>query len=268
MRRLVFIVVALSASGFISAAQQTEDSVSISRESGHATVVATDPRPLASATVAIRREYGWRVDYEDPVYLPSQLVDDSPPGWRAMHPAMKAGGFTPGGTSLRSTYPEDFAGHIASDEQKNNTLNQVLTDFQKSQNPGTFVLKKLNGRLAVVGVSDGRAVLDTPVEVKAVNVSALQALSAIMAQVGQHTGLKAGLGEVPLNPLIHCTVNTSYDSIPARDAIVDVLQRCHLDLTWEALYGGIRNSYLLNLEFVARVYRDQTGRRVVLPPQS
>jgi hypothetical protein len=184
-----------------------------------------------------------------------------------MHPGKK-GGYIPGGTSLRTTYNEDFAGHIASDEQKNSTVNQILADFQQSKNPGTFTLKKLNGRLDIVGVNDGQAVLDTPVQVKATNTSALATLETIMAQVGQHSGLKAGLGVVPLNALIGCTADTNYNSVPARDAILDVLQKCHLDLTWEALYGASLNNYLLNLEYVARIHRDQTGKTLVLPPQS
>ena len=272
MRTLALLIAAIGASGYVSVAQQipvgqqTEDSVSISREAARVTVNVIDSRPLAGAIVAIRREYGWRVDYEDPVYLPSQLVDATPPGWRAMHPEKK-GGYIPGGTSLRTTYNEDFAGHAATDEQKSDTINQVLADFQRSQNPGTFVLRKLSGRLDVVGVTDGKAVLDAPITFKATNVTAIHVLEEIMTQVGQQTGLDAGLGFVPMNALIHCTVDPSYNSVPARDAILDVLQKCHLDVTWEALWGGNRNSYLLNLDAVARVYKDQTGKTLVLPPQ-
>lgn len=83
----------------------------------------------------------------------------------------------------------------------------MLADFQRSPNPGTFVLKKLSGRFDVVGVTDGKAVLDAPVTLKATNTSALHALDEIMTQVGQQTGLAAGLGLVPMNPLIHCTVD-------------------------------------------------------------
>jgi hypothetical protein len=40
----------------------------VEHSANSATVVANNPRPLWMAVVALRHEYGWLIDYEDPIY--------------------------------------------------------------------------------------------------------------------------------------------------------------------------------------------------------
>jgi hypothetical protein len=54
------------------------------------TLTANDPRPLMRAIATISQEYGWTVDFEDPPYRSHfDLVDDTDPVWRAIHPNAK-----------------------------------------------------------------------------------------------------------------------------------------------------------------------------------
>jgi len=61
----------------------------IERKDEQVSVLANNPRPLDQAVVAIRREYGLIVAYEDPPYDSQDLVDDTDPGWRVAHPDAK-----------------------------------------------------------------------------------------------------------------------------------------------------------------------------------
>ena len=84
----------------------------VEHHAGSATVVANDPRPLFQAITAVREEYGWVVDYEEPPYFSKyDLVDTTDPAWRA------AGGQ---GRFVRGRQREcsllmaaDTAGHLA-----------------------------------------------------------------------------------------------------------------------------------------------------------
>ena len=66
-----------------------------------ATVRANNARPLEQAIEAVREQYGWTVDFEDPPYESAyDLVDSTDPQWRKEHPTAKgvrriAGGHLP-----------------------------------------------------------------------------------------------------------------------------------------------------------------------------
>jgi hypothetical protein len=49
-------------------------------------ITANDPRPLDNLTGALVRQHGWHINYEDPQYAKSDIVDATAPSWLKDHP--------------------------------------------------------------------------------------------------------------------------------------------------------------------------------------
>src|SRR5215475_1915416 len=63
--------------------------VELRRSADSVTIIANGPRPLEQAVNRLSDEYGWTIDYEDPPYGPSDVVDATAPQWRAQNPTAK-----------------------------------------------------------------------------------------------------------------------------------------------------------------------------------
>jgi hypothetical protein len=241
----------------------------IVHNAGSATVQANDSRALAQAVVAIRQEYGWLVDYEDPIYSGSELVDARTlyKDWFLAHPELKSGLVAAGGPFV-STYAESFDPAKSTDADRAAVLMQVLSDYAKSGYAGHFVLQQLGPRrLAVIGQNSGNSILSTTISIDFDHTPAFEALENMLHIVGTKTGYRVGLGFVPNNPLMQCIVTSSFRDKTARFILQSVLDSCSLPLTWQALHGGVHNSfYLVNLDSAVRVFTDVEGNRRYGPP--
>jgi len=104
------------------------------------------------AVEAISQEYGWIVDFEDPLYQSHfDLVDATDPEWRASHPNEKGATRVSGGL-FQSSFPEPSS--IPSGNAEEQVLQKLVADYNSSGNPGKFsVRKEADGRYALVGVS-------------------------------------------------------------------------------------------------------------------
>jgi len=164
-----------------------------------AIVIANDPRPLRQAIIALRNEYGWIVDYEDPPYFSDfDLFDSTAPKWRADHPTER-GARSVGGGFFQSEYPETPDASSSPFEEEA-ILNKVVADYNNSGNPGKFrLLKEAPGRFSVVGESvkddKGRDVqvpslLDTVVFVPEGERIPYESVRAILDALSARTGVK------------------------------------------------------------------------------
>jgi hypothetical protein len=174
----------------------------IEHHGGTATVRADFGRPLYQAMNAVGGEYGWgAISYEDPPYESNyDLQDMTNPVYRAGHPdaPIRRG---PAGRAFESTYPEDP--HMWSRRDREaEVLTQIITDYNKSGNPGHFVLRALpNGSYAAVGdgIHDANGTvipvtpfLDTPISLPAGTRSRSETVAAIMKAAGVKRGMTTG----------------------------------------------------------------------------
>jgi hypothetical protein len=74
------------------------DRATIEQVDGTVSVRANSSLPLEHAIEAIRQEYGWTVDYEDPPYESYDLVDGTDPAWQG--PPNRKGSDPSSGRSL------------------------------------------------------------------------------------------------------------------------------------------------------------------------
>jgi hypothetical protein len=213
-----------------------------------ATLTAVDARPLDQAVEALREEYGWLLDYEDPVYSAADLRPTTDQDWP---PNIKP---TPGlriiaGGSFTTTYPEQA--DMGTDQARLSVLQQVLADYLNSGNPGKFRLVQTGpSRFAIVGTNKSSPpVLDTVVSVN-IQDNALVALHDVLQVVKAKTGHTVDVGWVwPINPLHRCNVSQNFEEVPARTVLLSILDSCHLNLPlqWRFLYDPDTDIYALNL---------------------
>jgi len=223
--------------------------------SNSAAVTANDPRPLAQALRALSDEYGWAIDFEDPPYYSkSDLVDDTAPEWRATHQNEK-GVTVISGRAFQSQFPENPAGLSLAEEE--HVLDTVVSDYNKSGNPGRFsVVNEGDGRFAVVGthVNDDNgleravsSILDTSVSVPTETRIASKMVSAVLNELSAKTQRKIVQGTMPLNVMLQSKVTVGGQNIPARALLAQTLSALEVKLYWHLYYDADTKLYVLNL---------------------
>src|SRR5260221_13841766 len=110
MRKKYFAVLIYCCALSVCAQQQPSrfawiENARIQRESGVATVSCNHPDAIFDAITAVRLEYGWKVSVEAPPFFSDfDLMDDTPPKWKATHPNGKVRRARVG--KFSSSYPE------------------------------------------------------------------------------------------------------------------------------------------------------------------
>ena len=116
-------------------AQQSSPPAMLSHWGEDTVVTSQGARPLSLALTAISEQFGWGVDYEDPVYSPAETRDAAVPEWKNQHPG-EQGLLIPAG--------EKFVGNLGKvdvnkpDEQR--TLDNLIQVYNQSLNSGYFRL--------------------------------------------------------------------------------------------------------------------------------
>lgn len=264
-------VIAAATVGVPAASQER----SVAHHSGSATVSVNDPRPLAQAVIAIRQEYGWQVDYEDPPWLSnSDLRGISPPAWLAAHPGMR-GAVVPAGGAFQSTYPESPDMWSSASEELA-VLEKIVSDYNASGNPGRFVVRaQEDGSYAVIGISSEgvnggqvavRPYLDTVVSIPRATRSADNTVGLILSAVSAKTGIvgrQGGMGTFRLMDRSMITVGGNDE--PARDLLMQVSHAMGLKMVWGLWYLPDLQKYALRFHPVALAVPGPFGRRRLVP---
>jgi hypothetical protein len=237
-------------------------------------VTANDPRPLHQAVIAIREEYGWVVDFEDPLYeSQDDLVDDTAPLWRAKHPDSK-GVRRIAGRLFHSDYPERPNLATAESEEEK-VLKKVVSDYNSSGNPGKFeVRNEGNGRLVIVGeyVKDTNGqdkrttpILDTPVTIENGTRTVEETILQVLESISARTGVKVSLGGWANNILKQTQVTAGGANVPARNILVQALEGTKRRMVADLLFDPDFNSYSLHIKLASLVKLDATGERTTVP---
>jgi len=253
-----------------SRAQLMREGVVI-RNGDTATVKANDPRPLAQAIQAVSEEYGWVVDYEDPLYSDSELVDATNPKWRASHPdAPMVKGIR--GGAFESAFNEPSA--LASTAGEEAALQKIVSDYNHSGNPGKFIVhdegeeafnpeipgfkKSVAHRYSIVGVS---GILDTTVSIPIEKRSAQATIELIAKELSTKTNVKVFGGASANNLLIQSQVTVGGEHLTVRNLLIQTLNATQRPQIWRCLFDPGANIYVFNIHTAARVERDADGKK-------
>jgi len=227
-------------------------------------VEAKEARPLRQATVAIREEYGWLVDYEDPIYQGNDLVDDTNPSWRATHPGAK-GVTKPAGGEFKCMIPALDAQTSTSGASQSQAFNQLVTAYNSSGKPGHFVvIDESKARLSIVGVNaiERQGLFGILINLPKQRRSADETLAAIFTQVSVRAGKQVALGFASMSILAKSQVEVGGENVPARQLLADTLDQTKRLLVWEALYEADTNTYFINIVPAVRTYYGASGDRI------
>jgi len=275
-----FLLAVVLATGFYLAdsGAQTQDRVprymeraEVNHLADSATVSASDSRPLAQAVTALSEEYAWTIDFEDPpFYSKYDLVDDTAPEWRAAHPNAQGVTVISGG-AFQTRFPETDARLSAGQEEY--VLDIIVSDYNKSGNPGRFsLINEGNGRFAVVGshVRDDSgqeqampSILDTAITVPTETRDGLQTISAILKALATKSQTRVELGLMPWNALVRTEVTVGGQNIPARALLLQTLSLIKTALYWRLYYDNDVKTYAFSLLPLRKATNDASGKRTL-----
>jgi hypothetical protein len=243
-------------------------------------LTANDPRPLSQAIEAISQEYGWLVDFEDPLYRSHfDLVDATDPKWRASHPNEKGATRVSGGL-FQSSFPEPSS--IASGDAEEQVLQKLVADYNSSGNPGKFIVRKeAEGRYTVIGAwrkdENGQdeavnALLDTAISMPVQQRDATATLRLIVDTLSAASGVKVELGTIGLSsdPLQEANLTLGGVNVPTRTLLLQALDEVSSTsphfrgiFVWNFLFDANTNAYWLRLRSATKTETDPNGHQVV-----
>ena len=205
------------------------------------TVEAQEARPLRQASAALCSEYGWMLDYEDPIYTASDLVDATNDKWRQTRPFAHGVVIPVGGHFLFSTVLPDLS-ELNSGQACGRILRQMVQRYNSTGNPGHLaLLDSGNRRFAIAGsLQNGiTGVFGLKVVPAQGDQTIDHLLASVLAAVSGQLGKPVKLGFVPMNALRRKAPSTAGGSeVLARTAIANALDATHSNLVYEALYDA------------------------------
>lgn len=241
----------------------------IHRQNGVATVQANGSRALHQAVVAIREEYGWIVDYEDPPYESQYDVGSVP--WPA-HPGSTWR--VPANGTLKSTYQETAAMWTSTADELG-VLQKIINDHNQNGSPGNFeVLSLSDGTYAVVGdsIRNGNAnekpvkpVLDTQISVPGGTRNVATTVALIAQVLTRASGTQVVLGITPINAFLQSSLTIEGTTLVARELLLRAVSATPWKMVWDLLYDPQYHRFVLNISIAERARYNTLGQRTLVP---
>lgn len=204
-------------------------------------ISANSFRPLEQVLDALQLKYGWVVDYEDPQYLVAADLTSGPVG--------AAPSLLPAGGNLTVEFP-------ASSAEEAKTLQLVVDQYQRSNNPGRFELRFSQGDFYVVGIaahdergrtSKQQSVFDLPLTFPAEERSITDTINKICQEITTQSHIAVTLGVSPRRILDRNSVKLGGNKESARELLRKSLDATHHSLYWRLLFDPTSKGYFLNI---------------------
>lgn len=190
------------------------------QEDGVLVITAKSIRPLWQALEAIRRRYGWIVDYEDAVHPPAPITH------LANGMTILAGGIF----VFRIREPKDD-----SLQEEHRVLRELVEQFNESS-PIAFKVRKTSKMRFDIGPASD-AFLDTPVKMDEKARSVYEAVDELLAELSWRTGIRCERGGLVPGFSGPNNVKLKHaDAIPARLLLDEILSHAPLRMIWLMTY--------------------------------
>jgi hypothetical protein len=230
------------------------DHPKISRNGNQITMQATSNRPMSLATTGISEEYGYKLDYEDPIFISAaETTNVATPEWIAIHP-QKRELLIPLGGSFEVRFSEEF--NVAGELNKGEIVSKTVSTYNESGLSGRFtVIEESSHDFAVVGLSSDQKqspFLGTRISIPKAQRDGAATLKLILDTVSSKTGIPYVIGSRPTRLLKATNVTVGGDDLIARDLIRQILDETGRSLRWLMLYEPTYNTYHFNLAFIVR----------------
>ena len=214
-------------------------------------ITANAPRPLDGVLHELARKHGWHINYEDPVYAKSDVVDDTAPAWMKEHPLGPRALAVRGGT-FHARIPVD--GYFPEDPMQ--VLPVLIGSYNRSGNPGTFELLTTGDKsFDVVGIGAGDGpqtpLLDTIMSFEGLEEdNANTTLEKFCAELSRRSGRVVVFAAPPsANRLFQTHIRRRWDSSPARETLRALYEEIGSTFCWRLFYDPDTNRFWLRMDW-------------------
>ena len=214
-------------------------------------ITANAPRPLESVLDALGHQHGWHIDYEDPLYGNSDILDSTAPSWLREHPnGPRAYGVA--GGAFFAKIPVD--GYFPDDPTQ--VLPALIAAYNLSGNPGAFELRIVNrASFDVIPTAAGDGpqtpLLDTVMDFDATeDDSAAVTLKKFCEELSRHSGETVVFGSPPSANVLHLAhIQQHSQNQPAREILRKLYNQVGSDFCWRLYYDPDSNKFWLRMSW-------------------
>ena len=210
-------------------------------------ITANDPRPLDGVLAALAHQHGWHINYEDPQYGKSDIVDQTAPSWLEQHPnGPRAYGIAGGAFHVK--VPID--GYFPDDPMQ--ILPPLVEAYNRSGNPGRFQLRVVSkNSFDVIPTESGDGpqtpLLDTVMSFDATDdVGAYPTLRKFCEELSRksgHTVVFGGTGSPSENRLLQAHIKQHSVNQPAREILREMYKQVGSTDCWRLFYDPDSNQF-------------------------
>lgn len=213
-------------------------------------ITANAPRPLDDILSALAHQHGWHINYEDPQYGKSEIVDDTAPSWLELHPnGRRAYGIA--GGALHVKIPID--GYFPDDPMQ--ILPPLVEAYNRSGNPGQFQLRVVGkNSFDVIPTASGDGpqtpLLDTVMSFDATDdegaYPTLRRFCEELSRKSGHTVVFGGFGPSE-NRLLQSRIQQHSINQPAREILRQMYKQVGSTDCWRFFYDADSNQFWLRM---------------------
>jgi hypothetical protein len=211
------------------------------RADGTISVTAQGRWPLVQAVEALRQEYGWIVDYEEP----AQALSNASQGRRVRTVALSLVSPTKG-----------------TDVETGAIMQSAVNQLNRRDFPRYRVVRTAGKRFTLVpSSSSGLVILDTPIVLATEWRSISQTVDAILAAVEAQCSCRFVHGGIADNELMQVSVLVgSSKTIPARDLLIQALSAAPYSRVWTQTYDPAMKAFAISFEGVVKLESFRDGK--------
>ncbi len=213
------------------------------------TLSVVDPKPLAAAIYQLETRYGVLITYEDPVYESDAVIDD-------VTASVSKGGPAKGKVLVPRQRQFAFQHPNFDKKRPEAMLRALVREYNVMNNGDQFdliqqgslfhVVPRMSAnRLGVPTIRQSRleSVISLPEEERTLR----QTLELVLAQVSTASGVRVGLGTVPVNLVMRSKLRLGSRSASARDLLVEALATTRVPLSWRLLCAPLAGACAFNI---------------------
>jgi len=213
-------------------------------------ITANAPRPLDNILSTLAHQHSWHINYEDPQYGKSEIVDDTAPSWLELHPdGSRAYGIAGGAFHVKIPIDGD------SPDDPMQILPLLVEAYNRSGNPGRFQLRVVSkNSFDVIPTASGDGpqtpLLDTVMSFDATDdVGAYPTLRRFCEELSRKTGhtvVFGGFGPSE-NRLLQSHIQQHSINQPAREILRQMYKQIGSTDCWRLLYDPDSNQFWLRM---------------------
>lgn len=202
--------------------------------------------PMRNAVDYLNREYGWRISYEDPRYLESEVTDIAIPQWKKNHSGER-GFYAPKWIEVRFR----IAKPLGRDGEQKSVLAELVEQFNRLDRQDKFtILDASLKRNVVVGAVRGQSILEhASMGPEQKQRSGSEELHMLTDQCGAQMPMPMHMvvGTVSVNMLEHIILPPRKSPVSCREALLALTAQGGSDLVYQIMEDITGQMFVVNI---------------------